>query len=403
MQELANANGERAAAVIQNRVDSGALTVPSTPSPVALHYTQSESFVEVLTELQASLVVSTYQANKLLIVRAQGRGISTLVRTFDRPMGLAVDCRRIALGTRNCVWQLRNAPDIASRVEPVGQHDACFLPRSSHVTGDIGIHEIAWAGNQLWIVNTRFSCLCTIEPDYSFVPHWRPPFISDLAAEDRCHLNGLAVVDGQPKFVTALGETNSARGWREDKAHGGCLMDVTSGEVIRRGLSMPHSPRWHGGRLLLLNSGTGQLVKVDCESGKSENVAELPGFARGLAIAGPYAFIGLSRIRASSAMDGVPLAERKGELKCGIAVVDLRQGAITGLLEFQTAIEEIFDVQILAGVRFPEVLGLQKDAVNHTFVVPHNREPGSTLKTSHMTNRPESRERTCECARCAAT
>jgi len=171
---------------------------PPPPAPADFRYTQSDSFVALLQQLGASLLVSTYQANKLLAVRASGNGLSTLVRTFDKPMGLAVDGSRLALGTRKEVWLLRNAPDIAPQVEPIGMHDACFLPRSCHVTGDIGIHEIAYARDQLWIVSTRFSCLATLDPDYSFVPRWRPPFISALAAEDRCHLNGLALVDGHP-------------------------------------------------------------------------------------------------------------------------------------------------------------------------------------------------------------
>jgi len=329
--------------------------------------------VALLRELGASLLVTTYQANKLLAVRAQGAGLSTLVRTFDKPMGLAVDAKRLALGTRNAVWQLRNAPDIAHEVEPRGAYDACFLPRSSHVTGDIGIHEMAWAGKQdeeLWIVNPRFSCLCTLDPDYSFLPRWRPPFISAFAAEDRCHLNGLAMADGQPKYVTALGESDSAGGWRENKPRGGCVIDVNSNEIIRRGLSMPHSPRWHDGRLWLLESGTGRLVTVDAMTGQYESVVQLPGFTRGLAMAGSSAFIGLSKIRAGSAMDGVPLAECRSQLKCGVAIVDLRSGQMTGLLEFQTAVEEIFDVQLLPGLRFPEVIGFQKDSVDHTFIIP---------------------------------
>ena len=320
--------------------------------------------------------MSTYQANKLLVARAAGDGLSMLVRTFDRPMGLAVDAQRLTIGTRNQIWFLRNAPDIAPRVEPAGQHDACFLPRSSHVTGDIGVHEMAWAGDELWVVNTRFSCLCTLHPDYSFVPRWRPPFISALAAEDRCHLNGLAIVDGRPKYVTALGETDTAGGWRANKPQGGCLMDVTSGEMISRGLSMPHSPRLHDGRLWLLESGTGRLVLVDAATGRRQSVADLPGFARGLALCGPYAFVGLSKIRKTSAMDGVPLAERREQLKCGVAVVDLRSGQVIGLLEFQTAVEEIFDVQLLPDLRFPEVIGFQQETIQHTFIVPpENRSP----------------------------
>ena len=296
-------------------------------------------------------------------------------------MGLAVDGPRLALGTRKEIWFLRNAPDIAPQIEPVGLHDACFLPRSCHVTGDIGIHEMAWAAPQplspegrgekeLWIVSTRFSCLATLSPDYSFVPRWRPPFITALAAEDRCHLNGLAVVENEPRFVSALGTTDQRDGWRANKPNGGCLMEVRSGEIISRGLSMPHSPRWYDGRLWILESGTGQLVMVDAASGRRQTIAELPGFARGLAFSGPYAFVGLSKIRKTSAMDGVPLAEHREQLKCGVAVVDLRSGQLSDFLEFQTAVEEIFDVQLLPGLRFPEVMGFQQETIQHTFVVP---------------------------------
>jgi uncharacterized protein (TIGR03032 family) len=343
---------------------------PAASTAVPFHYTQTDSFTALLQQLGASLLISTYQANKLLVARATGGGLSMLVRTFDRLMGLAADGGRLALGCRDQVWTLRNAPDIAPRVEPAGQHDACFVPRSSHVTGDIGVHELAWAGEELWVVNTRFSCLCTLHPDYSFVPRWRPPFVTALAAEDRCHLNGLAVVDGRPKYVTALGETDAAGGWRADKPQGGCVMDVSSGEVVSRGLSMPHSPRWHDGRLWVLESGTGRLVLVDPATGRRQTVAEVPGFARGLALSGPYAFVGLSKIRKTSAMDGVPLAERRDELKCGVAAVDVRGGGVVALLEFQTAVEEIFDVQLLPGLRFPEVLGFQHETIQHTFVVP---------------------------------
>jgi len=162
---------------------------------------------------------------------------------------------------------------------------------------------------------------------------------------------------------------------RQGKTLGGCLIDVPTGGVITRGLSMPHSPRWHDGRLWLLESGTGRLVVMAAAGGRCEAVAELPGFARGLAAHGPYAFIGLSKIRETSAMDGVPLAARRGELKCGVAAVDLRSGRVVGLLEFQTAVEEIFDVQLLVGARFPEVIGFQQETLSHTFVVPDAGSP----------------------------
>jgi len=343
---------------------------PAAPTAVDFHYTQTDSFVALLQQLGISLLVTTYQANKLLVVRAVAGGLSTLVRHFDKPMGLAVDSSRLALGTLNQVWFLRNAPDIAPRIEPAGAHDACYLPRSCHVTGDIAVHEMAWVGEELWIVNTRFSCLCTLGPDYSFVPRWRPPFITALAAEDRCHLNGLAIVQGRPKYVTALGETDTRDGWRPHKPHGGCLIDIPNSEIVARGLCMPHSPRWHDGQLWLLESGRGRLLLMDLANGQGQTVTQLPGYARGLTLVGPYAFIGLSKIREKSAMTGVPLAEHRDQLKCGVAIVDVRNGRLVALLEFQTAVEEVFDVQVLPGLRFPEVIGFQKEAIHHTFIIP---------------------------------
>src|SRR5262249_52873049 len=299
---------------------------PAPPLAVPFRYARTDSFPALLSQLAASLLVTTYQANKLLVARAAGAGLSTLVGTFDQPMGLAVDACGLTIGTRTQIWTFRNAPDLAARVEPAGQHDACFLPRSCHVTGDIRVHEIAWVGEELWIVNTRFSCLCTLDPDYSFVPRWQPPFITALAVEDRCHLNGLTAIDGRPKYATALGETDTPNGWRANKPHGGILMDIPSGAIVARALSMPHSPRWHDGKLWLLESGTGRLVLIDLANWRGQVVAELPGFTRGLVLAGPYAFIGLSKIRETSALNGVPLVERRGDLKCGVAVVDLRSG-----------------------------------------------------------------------------
>jgi uncharacterized protein (TIGR03032 family) len=352
------------------------------PEPVAFHFAQSETFAPLLKQLGASLLVTTYQANKLLVMREYFGGLSILVRSFDRPMGLACDGRRIALGTRDQAWTFQNAPDIAPQVEPRGAHDACFIPRASHVTGDIGVHEIAWAdggggsgGNaradELWLVNTRFSCLCTLHADYSFVPRWRPPFVTALAAEDRCHLNGLAVVAGLPRYVTALGQTDARGGWRESKVTGGIVMSVPDGSVIAHGLCMPHSPRWHQDTLWVLESGAGRLQQVDAASGTRHTVTDgLEGFARGLAIADSYAFIGLSKIRATSAMDGVPLAERRDQLKSGVAVVDLRTGRVCASVTFESAVEEVFDIQLLMGQRFPEILGFQKEALQNTFVVP---------------------------------
>jgi uncharacterized protein (TIGR03032 family) len=205
---------------------------------------------------------------------------------------------------------------------------------------------------------------------YSFVPRWRPPFITTLTAEDRCHLNGLAMHNGQPKYVTALGQSDTPEGWRPNKANGGCLIDVVSGDVVARGLAMPHSPRVHDNRLWLLDSGTGRVLIVDPANGQSIPVAELPGYPRGLAFCGRYACVGLSRIRETSTFGGLPLAERRHELKCGVWVLDTLTGQTAEFLEFEKGVEEIFDVQILSGVRFPAVAGFDREPIQNTFIVP---------------------------------
>ena len=331
---------------------------PVADAPLrAIRHEYTRNWVPILTDLSASLLVSTYQAGKLVVVGVRQGALSLAYHNFERAMGIAARPGRLAVGTHRQVWFLRAAPEIAARVEPAGRYDACFLARSAHFTGEIQGHELAWSDEGLWVVNTLFSCLCTLDDRHSFVPRWRPPFISALAAEDRCHLNGLALVDGRPRYVTALAETDAPQGWRPRKATTGCLIDVPSGEVVVRGLAMPHSPRVHQGRVWLLDSGRGRLVVADPARGTVDTVAELPGYARGLALLGPLAFVGLSKIRETSTFGGVPIAERRAALKCGVAAVELTSGRPIALLEFHSGVEEIFDVQVLPGIRSPVISG----------------------------------------------
>jgi uncharacterized protein (TIGR03032 family) len=319
----------------------------------------SDNLPALLTQLQLSILISTYQTGHLVVVAArQGRLVLTF-HQFERAMGIAIKPGTIAVCSRKEVWFLRDAPDIAAKMEPHGQYDACFLARTAHFTCDIQAHESAWVGNEFVVVNTLFSCLAALHPCYSFAPRWRPPFVSALRPEDRCHLNGLAVVDGQPRYVTALAETDSPEGWRAVKATGGCLLEVPSGRVVLRGLCLPHSPRMDGGKLFYLHSGRGRLDTVDPSTGTVDAVAELPGVARGLALHGDFAFVGLSKARPS--LEGVPIVARRDELRCGLVVVDLRTGSIVAHLDFCTGVEEIFDVQVLPGITFPYLSGPSAD------------------------------------------
>jgi len=319
----------------------------------------SDSFPALLAQLRLSVLISTYQTGHLVVVSARNDRISLTFNQFDRAMGIAVKPGTIAVCTRKEVWFLRDAPDIAAKLPPPGQHDACFLARTSHFTDDIHAHEAAWVGgaegSEFWIVNTRFSCLSALHPHYSFAPRWRPPFISALRPEDRCHLNGLAVVNGQPRYVTALAETDTPSGWRALKHNGGCLIEIPSGRLLTRGLSLPHSPRVEGDKIFFLNSGQGDLATVDSRTGQVTSVAPVPGVARGLALHGGYAFIGLSKARPT--LLGVPIVAQRERLRCGLWIINLQTGAIAAHLEFRSGVEEIFDVQVLPGIVSPYVSG----------------------------------------------
>lgn len=328
------------------------------------------SFPQLLAELGSTVLVSTYQTGKLVALRAQGGGLNTHFRPLESPMGIAHRAGRLAVGTKGQVWEYQNLPQLTPKLDPPGRHDACFVPRTVSYTGDVRVHDVAWAGGELWLVATRFSCLATLDGHHSFVPRWRPPFVTALAAEDRCHLNGMAVIDDRVRYVTALGETDAPGGWRENKASGGVLIDVDSGEPVVRGLSMPHSPRWHRGRLWILESGEGSLAAVDLDAGTVETVAKLPGFTRGLAFAGPLAFVGLSEVREATTFGGLPLTARLEERQCGVWVVNVETGATVGFLRFEDLVEEIFDVCLLQGIRFPEIAEHGSAAVDSSFVIP---------------------------------
>jgi uncharacterized protein (TIGR03032 family) len=351
---------------------SGAASPEGEVSSAAfLRSSSTRSFAEILHRLGISLLVTTYQSGRLIVVRAESpTHLNTHFCKFSSPMGIAVGEDRIALGTHREVWDFRSQPALLAKLEPSGKYDACYLPRNVHVTGDIRIHEVGFAGGELWVVSTRFSTLCTLDADHSFIPRWRPSFVTHIAAEDRCHLNGMAIADDRVRYVTAFGDTNSAGGWRQEKASGGILIDVDSNEIVLRGLSMPHSPRQYADRLWLLESGKGTLATADPGSGRVDTIAEFPGFTRGLAFAGPLAFVGLSQVRESNVFGGIPIVERVAERSCGVWIVDLRNGQTVGFLRFEGIVQEIFDVQILPGARYPEILDASAELAEQCYTVP---------------------------------
>ena len=328
----------------------------------------TQSFAEFLRQARLTLVVSTYQAGQLVLFRPQGEGVNTHFVAMRRPMGIAVrGGQDLSVGDAHSIHSYRNLPAVGRKLEEGG--DAAYLLRRSHVTGDIDVHEMVYADDgELWFINTRMSCLCTLSADASFVPRWKPPFITQYDLLDRCHLNGLGLRDGQPRYVSMLGASDQPGGWRSNKTGGGQIMDLTDNRVLIQGLCMPHSPRWYRDQLWFLSSGEGALKRVDAH-GRVHSVVEVPGFARGLAFFGRYALIGLSQVRETAVFAGLPLTQRVTERRSGVYLVDIEAGTVVGFLHFTGDVREIFDVQLLPWVR-PSVVETDAAILASSYELP---------------------------------
>ena len=332
----------------------------------------SRQFPNWLAEQGASLAFTTYQAGKLFLIGLQPDGrLSIFERTLNRCLGMTVAGNSLYVSSLYQLWRFENA------VEP-GQaadgYDRVFVPQVSWVTGDLDVHDLTLDGeDRLIFVNTLFSCLARVSETHSFVPIWQPPFISKLAAEDRCHLNGLAMKDGRPAYVTAVSESDVADGWRDRRVDGGCVIDVERGEVVLRGLSMPHSPRWYRDRLWLHNSGTGEFGHADLKAGRFEPLCFCPGYLRGLAFVGDYAVVGTSLSRDNKTFQGLPLddilRDKQAEPRCSLQVVDLRSGDCVHWLRITGVVRELYDVVALPGCRRPMAIGFQSDEIRRVISV----------------------------------
>ena len=332
----------------------------------------SRQFASWLADEGITLAFSTYQAGKFFFIgtnpdsQASGeRKLYIYNRTIERCMGLCAGGLDLYVSSLYQIYRFR-APDASSDLP-------MFLPRMSYYTGDIDAHDMALedargpgGSRRLVFAATLFNCVATIDEEFSFRPIWKPPFISKLVPEDRCHLNGLALRDGKARYVTAVSKTNVVDGWREHRQGGGIVMDMESGDVIAEGLSMPHSPRWHHGELYLNEAGTGIFGKLD-DAGKLQEIAFCPGFLRGMALYKNFAIVGISKERRERAFQGLPLQERLDKeglpSRCALLVIDLNSGAIVHSLNIEGVVEEIFDIAVLPGMRRAGAIGFQSDEV----------------------------------------
>jgi len=367
---------------------------PDKPAPVSeqtaaepFSLSSSRGFNDWLAASGGSIAFTTYQAGKLFLIGVNPDGrLSVFERTFPRCMGLAVssDARQLFLATLHQIYRFDNAV-------PSGQlhegYDALYTPRASWVTGDLDVHDVMIGrdGRPIF-VNTLFGCLATVSDGYSFKPLWRPPFISRLAAEDRCHLNGVAGENGIPRYVSACSTSDVSDGWRDSRVGGGVIVDVAENKVILDGLTMPHSPRLHDGKLWLLNSGSGELGFHDPDGsggkGSFEPLAFCPGYARGLAFAGDLALVGLSLARDNRTFQGLGLEEalekKNASARCGLQIVDLKSGDAIHWIRIEGVVQELYDVAFLPGVRRPSAIGFKTTDISRIITVEETASPDPT-------------------------
>ncbi len=349
--------------------------------------TSSRQFSSWLAEQRVSLSFTTYQAGKLFLLGLQGDGrLSVFERTFARCLGLWGDGQTLWMSSLYQLWRFEN---VLATGQTSNGFDRVFVPQVGYTTGDLDIHDVAVdESGKVLFVNTLFGCLATTSETSSFVPRWKPPFLSRLAAEDRCHLNGVAMESssnaadhpgnainntGRPKYVTCVGHSDVADGWREHRSGGGLVLDVPTGEVVSSGFSMPHSPRLYRGKLWVLDSGTGYFGFVDMASGAFERVAFCAGYMRGLSFVGDYAVIGMSQCRENRTFSGLPLdaelSKRGATARCGVCVVNLNTGDIAHWVRLEGVVTELYDVIILPGVVRPSAVGFRTDEIRRVLSV----------------------------------
>jgi uncharacterized protein (TIGR03032 family) len=339
-----------------------------------LQVTTSRDFAAWLASHRASIALTTYQGGKLLMLGVNSEGRLVICeRTFTRCMGLWADeteGRTLWVSTLYQIWRLENALLPGQKFKG---NDRLYIPREGITTGNLDVHDVAQeAGGRLIFINTLFSCLATFSRSFSFAPLWQPPFISKLMPEDRCHLNGLGLEDGRAAYVTTCSSSDVAEGWRASRGNGGSLIDVRSNQTLLSGLSMPHSPRVHRGKIYLHNSGTGYFGSVDRAAQKFVPICFCPGYLRGLAFLGDFAIVGLSRPRDAGLtgleLDG-ELARRGSPAICGLQVIDLRSGEVAHSLKIEGLITELYEVVVLPTVTEPMLLGFKTNEIHGTITM----------------------------------
>jgi uncharacterized protein (TIGR03032 family) len=373
----------------------------STEKAFDFSSTSTDNFPKILTALNISLAVTSYQSARLILIRSDGESIDTNLKEFPRPMGIYADEERITLGTFTQVLEFKRSDDILESIKngsldstenfskkalekekekmealkkqrdeeisEIKKANALYLHRASLTTGMINIHDIAWGDEGLWVVNSTFSCLSTLSPDNSFVARWKPKFISELVPEDRCHLNGMAMKDGKPKYVTTFNMEDSRDSWSEGRIDYGTLIDVDTHEILLEGMIMPHSPKVYQDEIYVCESGLGVVWKYNPITKEKTQIVKLQGFTRGLYFYGGVMFVGTSQVRASEIKNPTPISTIYEETYAGIWMINLETSEEIAHLKFDGDVDQIYDITIIPDSTMPELLNTDSSLTRHAF------------------------------------
>lgn len=347
----------------------------TAPALRRLEIAQSRDFAAWLAERRVAIALTTAATGRLVLVGSNGEGkLSLFLRAFDGAYGLSGNGQTLLMASAFQVWRFENT--VAPGRSASG-YDKLLVPRVAYTTGDVRASDVAFAADgTILFANTLFSCVAAASAEFSFTPVWRPPFVTRLLPEDRCHLTGFALEDGLLRFVTAAAPSDQPAGWVRGIASSGLVMDAANDVVVADGLALPVAPRLHGGRLWLDEAASGLFGFIHLDSAAFEEVAFCPGWLSGLAFVDGYAIVATSITRNSRGMGGLPLEHNleaySATAQTAICVIDLAAGEVAHWLRFD-GLPEIADLAVMPETLRPAALGLAGEDIRRVLSIGPDR------------------------------
>jgi len=361
----------------------------------------SEKFSKILKDFKISLAITSYHSNRLFFLKSDNVNIKISSYKFKSPMGLYIDKDKLTIGTYTQIINFKRNDKVLNQIQNgslddetkytskilekdkekmkqwrnnrekelkiIKEADTLYHLINSVTTGMINIHDIAWEDNKIWMVNSTFSCLSTLDQNYNFIAEWKPAFITNLVAQDKCHLNGMAMVNGKPKYVTTFNKSNDKDFWKKEREHNGTLIDIDTNEILLNNLIMPHSPKYYQNNIYFSEAGTGIVFKYNLETKEKEEIVKLQGFTRGIAFYDTFMFIGLSQVRSSDIQNPLPLTLMYNQTFSGVWIINLEDNSEVAYYRFEDDVEQVYDINIIENSINPELLNDDNGLLEHIF------------------------------------